>query len=61
VVAPQEAGKLLRDPKDQPILNAAILAQVDIVISGDKHFLEARLEQPAVITVAQYCEITDLE
>ena len=43
MVAPQEAGKLLRDPKDQPILNAAILAQVDIVISGDKHFLEAGL------------------
>ena len=35
-------GKILADTnifiKDAPILNAAILEDVDIVISGDKHF-----------------------
>ena len=34
VEAPQ---KLIADPKDAPILNAAIISDVDIIISGDKN------------------------
>ncbi|MDR1617359.1 MAG: hypothetical protein LBR98_10260 [Syntrophomonadaceae bacterium] len=41
--------KLIADPKDAPILNAAILADVDVIVSGDKHFLSLSLERPKVI------------
>ena len=30
VVAPKEPNKLIPDPKDQPILNAAIMTEVDV-------------------------------
>ena len=38
--APQEPSKLISDPKDHPILNAAIVSGVDIIISGYGHFLK---------------------
>lgn len=31
VIAPRDPNKLINDPKDSPILNAAIIAQVDII------------------------------
>ncbi len=34
VIAPQVPGKLIQDPKDQPILNAAIMADVDVIVSA---------------------------
>jgi len=36
------------------LLNAAILADVDIIISGDKHFLELDLERPCTMKAADY-------
>ena len=54
VIAPREPGKLIQDPKDHPILNAAIVADVDIIISGDKHFLQINLERPKTMTAAQF-------
>ena len=47
-------NKLIADPKDTPILNAAILSGVDILISGDKHFLNLDIEYPKVMSVAEY-------
>jgi predicted nucleic acid-binding protein len=54
VVAPQMPSPLIADPKDAPILNAAILAEVEYIISGDKHFLQLQMEQPKVLTAAEY-------
>jgi predicted nucleic acid-binding protein len=54
VIAPREPSKLISDPKDQPILNAAILAGVDIIVSRDKHFLQLDLEHPTAMTPAQF-------
>ena len=54
VPAPKSPHKLIADPKDAPILNAAILADVDIIISGDKHFLDLSMSRPRVLTPAQY-------
>ena len=54
VPAPNSPHKLITDPKDAPILNAAILADVDIIISGDKHFLDLSMTRPRVLTPAQY-------
>jgi uncharacterized protein len=47
---------LIADPKDHPILNAAIIADVDIIISGDRHFLELEMEIPKAISVAEFLD-----
>jgi putative PIN family toxin of toxin-antitoxin system len=56
VVSPREANNLIDDPKDSPILNAAILADVDVIISGDKHFLRLDIERPKIMTPTAYLE-----
>jgi len=60
VAAPRE-GLAMQDPKDSPILNAAIIADVDIIISGDKHFLALEMERPGVVTPAGYLELEGLD
>ena len=42
----------LRDKKDIPILSDAIFNNADIILSGDKDFLEADLEKPQVFSPA---------
>jgi putative PIN family toxin of toxin-antitoxin system len=54
LVSAPRAGLIMSDPKDSPILNAAILSDVDIVISGDGHFLSLDFERPKVLAPAQY-------
>ena len=54
VPAPLEPGKLISDPKDHPILNAAIIADVDIIISGDGHFLKLEMDHPSPMSVAEF-------
>ncbi len=61
IVAPEAPQKLIADPKDAPILNAAIIADVDIIISGDKHFLALDLERPKTMTAAEYLEYAGAE
>ena len=56
ISAPLQPGKLISDPKDHPILNAAIIADVDIIISGDKHFLGSEMEHPKSISVAKFLD-----
>ena len=56
VVAPISPEKLISDPKDAPVLNAAIIADVDIIISGDKHFEDLALNRPVVMTAAKYVD-----
>jgi len=56
VSAPQEPSKLISDPKDHPILNAAIIAGVDIIISGDGHFLKLKMEHPKTVSVAEFLD-----
>lgn len=48
--------KLIRDAKDQPILNAAIVANVDIILTGDKDFLSLDMEHPKCLTAAQFLQ-----
>jgi len=57
VVAPKEPSKLMQDPKDQPILNAAIMAGVDVIVSGDKHFLKLDLERPKTMSPAEFWQL----
>ena len=44
----------IRDPKDQPILNAAILNNIDIILTGDKDFLALNLTHPKCMTIAEF-------
>ena len=53
--------KLIRDAKDQPILNAAIVSDVDIILTGDKDFLSLDMEHPKCMTVAQFLESEGVE
>lgn len=55
------AEKLIRDAKDQPILNAAILSDVDIILTGDKDFLSLAMEHPKCMTVSQFFESEGIE
>ena len=55
------AEKLIRDAKDQPILNAAIVSDVDIILTGDKDFLSLDMEHPKCMTVAQFLESEGVE
>ena len=45
---------LMADLKDQPILDAAIEADVEILISGDRHFLKLIIDRPKVMNARDY-------
>ena len=44
----------IRDANDRPILRAAIEAGADILLTGDKDFLESGLENPRIMTSAEF-------
>lgn len=48
--------KFIRDPDDAMIIRAAIAANADILISGDKDFLESGIMHPRIITAAQFVQ-----
>lgn len=50
------AEKLIRDAKDQPILNAAIVSDVDVILTGDKDFLSLDMTHPKCMNVADFLE-----
>ena len=43
------------------ILNAAIVSDVDIILTGDKDFLSLDMEHPKCMTVAQFLESEGVE
>ncbi|MCD8364421.1 MAG: putative toxin-antitoxin system toxin component, PIN family [Clostridiales bacterium] len=61
IPAAYHAEKLIRDAKDQPILNAAIVADVDIILTGDKDFLSMDMEHPRCMTASQFLEMEGAE
>lgn len=61
IPAVDHAEKLIRDAKDQPILNAAIVSDVDIILTGDKDFLSLDMEHPKCMTVTQFFELEGIE
>lgn len=44
----------IRDLKDRPILRAALNACVDIILTGDKDFLESNIDNPKILTPAEF-------
>jgi len=51
-VAP--SGMVIRDATDQPILDAAITATVDVILTGDKDFHDLAISHPAAMTPRDY-------
>ena len=49
-----ETEKKIRDPKDRPILRAALDAHADLFLTGDKDFLESSITDPRIISVADF-------
>ena len=44
----------IRDADDRPILRAAIEAKADVLLTGDKDFLESGLKNPMILTPAEF-------
>ena len=44
----------IRDPKDRPILRAALNNHADYFLTGDKDFLESSVSDPRIISVAEF-------
>jgi len=44
----------IRDKKDYPILASAIIADVDVFITGDKDFGGLDLERPEIMTISEF-------
>lgn len=53
---PGDPSVPISDPKDQPILDAAIAAAVDVIVSGDKHFLSLDLDRPQILTARGFLD-----
>ena len=47
----------IRDPKDRPILRAALNEHAELFITGDKDFLESSVTDPRIISVAEFLEM----
>jgi len=47
----------IRDVDDRPLLRAAIHAGADVIITGDKDFLESSVTEPCIMTAAQFLDL----
>lgn len=47
----------IRDPQDRPLLRAAIAANADLILTGDKDFKELKLKKPRVVTPTEFLEM----
>lgn len=53
----EDVEKLIRDVKDRPILRAALSAKADVLLTGDKDFLESGVTDPKIMTAAEFLEM----
>lgn len=52
-----DAESKIRDPKDRPILRAALKAGAEVLLTGDKDFLESSVKDPRIISVSAFLEM----
>jgi len=59
VYTPQILDKFpqVRDVKDTPILAAAILENIDMLITGDNDFSEVEIERPEILKPSEFMEL----
>lgn len=53
---PGQPSVPISDPDDQPILDAAVAASVDVIVTGDKHFWSLDLQQPRILTARGFVD-----
>jgi putative PIN family toxin of toxin-antitoxin system len=58
VDVPDEA--LLRDASDRPILRAAITAKADVLVTGDRDFLQSGITSPKIMTATEFLQMDQL-
>ncbi len=46
----------IRDVKDYPVLYTAIVEGIDILVTGDKDFLDIDIEKPEILTPSDFAE-----
>ena len=46
----------IRDINDRAILRAAIFAKADVLVTGDKDFLESDIVNPKILTAAEFLD-----
>ena len=51
-----DSEESIRDINDRPILRAAISANADIFLTGDKDFLESGIKCPKILTASEFLE-----
>ena len=44
----------IRDPNDRPVLRAALEANADVLLTGDKDFLESHVKPPRIMTATEF-------
>ena len=49
--------RLIRDVKDRPVMRAAINAVADILLTGDKDFLESGITNPRIMSASEFLEL----
>ena len=47
---------MIRDPKDRPILRAALNAHADLFLTGDKDYLESSVSDPRIVNAFSFLE-----
>lgn len=47
----------IRDESDRPIIRAAIASHVDIIITGDKDFLESNISALRIMSAAEFLDL----
>jgi len=60
IPASYQTKKSIRDVKDQPILNAAIISDIDIILTGDKYFLCLDIDNPKCMSVSKFLESEEI-
>jgi putative PIN family toxin of toxin-antitoxin system len=53
---PKELPFGIRDPDDVKVLYSAIVAEADILITGDKDFADVNIEKPMIMTPRQFAD-----
>ena len=56
-VEEDSSESLIRDFNDRPILRAAIFAKADILLTGDKDFLESGIVTPKIMTALEFMNL----
>ena len=54
---PCYAEQNIRDPKDRPILRAAINSGADFLLTGDKDFLESDVYPPSIVSASEFLKL----